>query len=89
MKNLNNEKLTNQEKKNLKNNIPKPKLNNMVYETKNNKIYKFNPELYKNNLWLSGCEEYNLLFCFPCIITKKNSDTWNKNGFNNLENIKK
>lgn len=64
---------------------PVPKLN-IVYKQQSTKVdrwRKFNPEVYKKNKWLCGCDEKNAFFCFPCVLFRGDC-SWSKDGVTDL-----
>lgn len=65
---------------------PTPTLQNLKSKCKNSFRY-FNTSYYNSNKWLSGCQKTQKLYCWPCILFSQESNTWSKNGCNDLNNF--
>ena len=70
---------------------PKPELKNLSTVCKTNKrstyIRHFSISYYQTVEWLTGCEEKNKLFCWPCLLFPNESGVWNKSGFCDLNHF--
>lgn len=47
----------------------------------------FNVNQYVKTNWLTGCCHLNKLFCWPCLLFCNEQSVWNKEGYNNLNNL--
>ena len=56
--------------------------------TSKGKVYirKFNNDLYQKHDWLTGCNERNSLFCFPCLLFGGDS-VWTNSGVQDLHHL--
>ena len=56
--------------------------------TSKGKVYirKFNNDLYQKHDWLTGCNERNSLFCFPCLLFGSDS-VWTNSGMQDLHHL--
>ena len=66
----------------------KPPMKNLTTKIKTCTRH-FNTEFYKQYEWLTGCENRNKLFCWPCLLFINEKGVWNKNGFADLNNLHK
>lgn len=67
----------------------KPSMKNLTTKIKTC-IRHFNAEKsYKQYEWLTGCENKNKLFCWPCSLFEIEKGVWNKSGFSDLNNLHK
>lgn len=66
---------------------PQPKLN---ITSKAKKFVRYcREEFYEYIPWLCGCVKLQKYFCWPCLLFSTEINVWNKNGFNDLNNLSK
>lgn len=53
------------------------------------RVYKrlFNKSVYDKYEWLCGCEVTNKLFCFVCLLVKREQSAWTKGGIDDLKHL--
>jgi hypothetical protein len=47
----------------------------------------FNQNIYNKHEWMCGCPVINKLFCFVCLLLKKNASAWTKGGVDDLKHM--
>ena len=47
----------------------------------------FSPSKFEEISWLTGCNERNKLFCWPCLLFNTQTIIWNKQSFSNLSHL--
>ena len=68
---------------------PIPDLQITYSSTSKTRTYNrvFNKNMYEKYEWMCGCSLTNKLFCFVCLLFKKEVSAWNKQGLNDLKHI--
>lgn len=49
--------------------------------------HEFNPSMYDDIQWLTGCEKRNTFFCWPCLLFKPPFELWNSAGVTDLAHL--
>ncbi|XP_065209889.1 zinc finger MYM-type protein 1-like [Planococcus citri] len=59
-------------------------------ETKTKRCVRhFNVNLYRENVFLCGCNHTKKLYCWPCVLFSTEQSTWSHYGFDDLNNFHK
>ena len=74
----------------VKNGKPTPGMTNLqqVHKHASKTITRtFSPSKFEEISWLTGCNERNKLFCWPCLLFNLQPAVWNRKGFSDLNHL--
>uniref|UniRef100_A0A8D9A6D5 Zinc finger MYM-type protein 1 n=1 Tax=Cacopsylla melanoneura TaxID=428564 RepID=A0A8D9A6D5_9HEMI len=52
-----------------------------------NATRQFHRNIYDRNNWICGCEQTNLLFCYPCLLFNSTDVNWTNRGISDLGHL--
>lgn len=68
---------------------PTSDLPNLITITKHCVRRFSNNNYYEKMKWLTGCNDINAVFCWPCLLFAKEKTVWNCSGFKDMNNFYK
>lgn len=66
---------------------PTPPLPGLTCGTSKGGKLQFSTTWYEKVSWLTGCEQRQILLCFPCVMFSNSKDVWSFTGFSDIKNL--